>query len=414
MVRNVEFVAATNDVMQNDGGHYVTLWFRGDADGPEIEIHERDVRSSARALQALSYSNPLDTHSKEPLMAARTWHRILHAVAVVSIVPGLAACELSRSGTSYDRAAAEAEIREMEQAWAHVAVSGNPAIAERIFADDFLGVSPEGVQYTKKMFIADTNANPLGFLSNDIDDIKVRFFGDVAIAQGSETFTRKGGEKGRFVWTDVLVRQDGAWRIAAAQDVIAPPSGQAAAGSTQAAAGSGPATTGPQAAAALVPSPSSGGPAPAPLFAGAGDANPSPEARAAIDAARTAYAAAWRESSAAKIADVYTADALVLYPGQAPVSGRQAIVEYFTGFFTEFPKNNFDLVSTEVVVNGAWAFDQGTYRWKGAPRSGGAAEEDHGKYLVVLQRQADGTWKVARDMDNSNRPASQCTRGSRS
>lgn len=311
-------------------------------------------------------------------MAARIWH--LHAVLAACMVPALAACDAPPGGATYDRAAAEAEIREMERARAHVAVSGNPAIVERIFAEDFAGVSPEGKPYTKRMFIDDTNAHPPGFLSNEVEDIKVRFFGDVAIAQGSEAFTRKGGEKGRFVRTDVLVRDHGAWRITAAQDVMVAAEGQAVA---------------------------------AALVEGHSGSDPSPEARAGIDAARAAYVAAWRESSAAKIADISTPDALVLHPGQPPVSGRQAIVEYFTGFFTQFPSNNFDLVSSEVVVNGAWAFDQGTYRWKGTPKGGGAPEEDHGKYLVVLQRQPDGAWKVARAMDNSNRPASQCTRGSR-
>jgi len=315
--------------------------------------------------------------------------RVMRAVAVLPLALLLAACRASQGSVSYDRAAAEAEIREMERAWAHVAVSGNPAIVERIFADDFLGVSPEGAQYTKQMFIDDTKANPLGFLSNDLDDIKVRFFGDVAVAQGSETFTRKGGEKGRFVWTDVLVRRDGAWRIAAAQDVVA-------SAGEQGAPASGPG------------GPAPGQPAGGALFTGS---EPSPEARAAIEATRKAYSAAWRKRSAAEIADLYTEDAHVLFPGQPPVSGREAIVEFFTGFFAQYTENDFDLVSNEVMVDGAWAFDQGSYRWKGTPRAGGTPEEDHGKYLVILQRQPDGAWKVARDMDNSDRPAAQCKRG---
>jgi ketosteroid isomerase-like protein len=36
--------------------------------------------------------------------------------------------------------------------------------------------------------------------------------------------------------------------------------------------------------------------------------------------------------------------------------------------------------------------------------SRGASVEDHGKYLVILKRQSDGSWKMARDMDNSDRP----------
>jgi len=101
----------------------------------------------------------------------------------------------------------------------------------------------------------------------------------------------------------------------------------------------------------------------------------------------------------------------VLYPNQPAVSGHAAIVDYFKGFFGEFPKNDFELISSEIVVTGPWAFDRGAYRWKGTPRKGPAVA-DNGKYLVVLKRGDDGKWRVARDMDNSDRPATQATRGS--
>ena len=93
---------------------------------------------------------------------------------------------------------------------------------EAILADDFVGTSPDGKLYTKQDFINDIKVNPLGFVSNEVNDVKVRFFGNVAVAQGHETFTRRDGATGRFVWTDVLVRRDGRWLTVAAQDVIAP------------------------------------------------------------------------------------------------------------------------------------------------------------------------------------------------
>ncbi len=290
---------------------------------------------------------------------------------------GLASCRSHPVDPSFDRAAAEAEIRKIEHDWAQVAVSGDPAVTNRIFADDFLGVSPDGAQYTKAGFIADTQANPLGFTSNELNDVKLRFYGDVAVAQGDETFTKRDGARGKFVWTDVLVRRDGEWRIVAAQDAMTSASG----GATSAA-----------------------------LFTG-GDA--SADAKRAIDATRSAYVAAWAAGDVARITQLYTDDALVMYPNQPPVVGRNAISDYFGGFFGDFPRTEFELVSAEIVVAGEWAFDRGTYRWKGFRRADGAPEEDDGKYLVVLQRSADAAWRVARDMDNSNRAAAQATRGER-
>jgi uncharacterized protein (TIGR02246 family) len=119
--------------------------------------------------------------------------------------------------------------------------------------------------------------------------------------------------------------------------------------------------------------------------------------------------AAWRAADVKQVAELYTANAFVLYPNQPAISGRAAIVEYFKGFFDEFPRNELELVSREIVIAGSWAFDRGTYRWNGTPRSG-AVVEDNGKYLVVLLRGDDGKWRVARDMDNSDRQATRRAR----
>ena len=70
------------------------------------------------------------------------------AISGLLALMGLASCHFSPGDASYDPAQAKAEIREIENTWAQVAVTGDPGVIERIFADDFLGVSPEGVQYT--------------------------------------------------------------------------------------------------------------------------------------------------------------------------------------------------------------------------------------------------------------------------
>jgi uncharacterized protein (TIGR02246 family) len=305
-------------------------------------------------------------------------------VGVLLLLLTSASCSRPAGAPRFDHAQAETEIQGLERAWAEVAVSGNPSVIERIFADDFLGVSPDGAQYTKQQFIDDTKAHPLGFTSNEVNEMKVRFEGNVAIAQGRETFTRKDGVKGRFVWTDVLALRNGQWQIVAAQDAMAP------------------ATDQPPAAALFGDkSPAGGSPAAA------------ADVKAGIDKTRNAYVDAWKTADVDRIAGLYAENAVVMYPNQAAVEGRAAIVAYFKGFFAEFPKNEFQLTSSEIEVVGLWAFDRGAYRWKGFPKAGGEPLEDTGKYLVVLQRQPDGEWKVARDSDNSDRPLAQSARGTK-
>ena len=148
------------------------------------------------------------------------------AAAFTLVVPMLAACSASAPSKEppYDQKEAEKFILESERQWAESVASGDSSAVERILADDFLGVDPKGVQYAKSEMVADTRNAPKYFLSNQLGAVKVRFYGDTAIAQGSETWERRTGEpkRGRFVWTDTWLRRNGTWQIVAAEDLIAP------------------------------------------------------------------------------------------------------------------------------------------------------------------------------------------------
>ena len=106
--------------------------------------------------------------------------------------------------------------------WAQSVVTGDTTVLARILAEDFSGVDPKGQQYSKAPMIEDTKDAPKYFKSNQINDVTVRFYGAVAVAQGSETWQRQNGKWGKFVWTDTWLRRNGRWQIIAAQDVSIP------------------------------------------------------------------------------------------------------------------------------------------------------------------------------------------------
>jgi ketosteroid isomerase-like protein len=140
----------------------------------------------------------------------------LRALAVLGM---LCLCQCS---ADKDQTETERYILESEKQWAESVASGDTSIVERILADDFVGVDPKGNLYNKQQMIADTRNAPKYFVSNRLNDVKVRFYGDTAIAQGSETWEKRSGERGRFVWTDTWIRRNGSWQIVAAEDLIAP------------------------------------------------------------------------------------------------------------------------------------------------------------------------------------------------
>jgi hypothetical protein len=113
-------------------------------------------------------------------------------------------------------------ICDSERRWAESVASGESGTVKRILAEDFIGVDPKGSLYRKPEMVADTAKAPKYFASNQLNDVIVRFYGNMAVAQGSETWVRKNGAKGRFVWTDTWLKRNGRWQIVAAEDLIAP------------------------------------------------------------------------------------------------------------------------------------------------------------------------------------------------
>ena len=97
---------------------------------------------------------------------------------------------------------------------------------------------------------------------------------------------------------------------------------------------------------------------------------------------------------------LYTEDAIQLPPNQAALQGKAAIQAWYEAFP---PFSNFQEQSLEIEGQADLAYDRGTYSMTVTP-PGAAPIEDRGKYLTILRKQADGSWKVARAMFNSDLP----------
>jgi len=129
------------------------------------------------------------------------------------------------SARDAQQADAENYIKQSESEWAEAASKGDTSTIKRILADDFLGIAPDGTFYDKAKEIADTANDHGNTISNHLNQVKVRFFGETAVAQGSETWERKGQlKRGTYVWTDTWVHRNNAWQIVAAEDLLLPES----------------------------------------------------------------------------------------------------------------------------------------------------------------------------------------------
>ena len=124
---------------------------------------------------------------------------------------------------------------------------------------------------------------------------------------------------------------------------------------------------------------------------------------AGIDRLRDVHVAALNAGDADAWAACFTDDGVQMPPHFASNVGKAAIQGWGKGFLNLFACR-FSLSVEEVRVAADWAFERGRYDITLTPRAGGGPMDDSGKYITVYQCQSDGSWKIARDIWNSDQP----------
>jgi uncharacterized protein (TIGR02246 family) len=126
---------------------------------------------------------------------------------------------------------------------------------------------------------------------------------------------------------------------------------------------------------------------------------------AAITNVRLAFSESMGAGDTTRLMTLYTPDAVSMNENEAPLTGRDAIIaSYQQALAAYYPM--MTITSAETKVMGDWAFDRGEVSVMLHPKDPANAATPMvtrtGNYLVLLQRQPDRSWKIARDITNSN------------
>lgn len=101
------------------------------------------------------------------------------------------------------------------------------------------------------------------------------------------------------------------------------------------------------------------------------------------------WIALWAEDPVVKLA-----------PGTPTLFGREAIAGHLRADLDVISWQKVDITVGEVVSVGDLAFARGTVTLAGETKAGGDPVAADGKFLTVFGRQADGSWKICRDVYN--------------
>jgi len=114
----------------------------------------------------------------------------------------------------------EQALVKIQHEWAEARLKRDSSFPQRIEADDFTVVWFNGTIVSKEEDLKSYESTDTVFTDFKIDDLKVRFYGDMAIVvgQGSiKAHTKTQDLSGNYVWTDTFVKQRGAWTAVASQ-----------------------------------------------------------------------------------------------------------------------------------------------------------------------------------------------------
>jgi uncharacterized protein (TIGR02246 family) len=125
-------------------------------------------------------------------------------------------------------------------------------------------------------------------------------------------------------------------------------------------------------------------------------------------AAAVAVNEIWKEYSASLNAGdldrwlaLWTEDGIQMPPDEPAVVGKERIRARNQRVLDQF-RFNIGITNAEARTAGDLAFARGTYQASLTPKQGGNPIPIDGKYMTILTRQPDGSWKIHRDIFNSN------------
>ncbi|HEY3011717.1 MAG TPA: DUF4440 domain-containing protein, partial [Gemmatimonadales bacterium] len=123
---------------------------------------------------------------------------------------------------------------------------------------------------------------------------------------------------------------------------------------------------------------------------------------AGIRAADSVFVAAANEGNVDALTAVYAGDAALLPPNLPPQKGRNAIRSFWGGFLNAYTVR-FEIASDTIEGRGDLAYNLGHYRFTAVPKAkADPGVADEGKFVEILKKQPDGSWKYIVDMYSSN------------
>lgn len=117
------------------------------------------------------------------------------------------------------------------------------------------------------------------------------------------------------------------------------------------------------------------------------------------------YAAAATEGDIERWISLWIDDGIQMLPCAPSRIGKAQIRRGMQRLFDLFDTRKMVIQPEEVRILGDRAYSHGSYELEMAPKQGGEPRNCSGRFLDILEKQADGSWKIAIDCHNYSTPS---------
>ena len=156
--------------------------------------------------------------------------RLMATLMMMALCAGMALAQAqtkdagAKKPTASGNAATD-ELKQVESDWVEASKTKNADKLGEILADSWVALGWDGKRTDKAKALADMKTPGNSLDSIDMGPMTVRIFGSTAVVTGSDTEKSMEYGKdtsGKYIWTDVFVKQNGKWRAVASQSTKVP------------------------------------------------------------------------------------------------------------------------------------------------------------------------------------------------
>lgn len=146
-------------------------------------------------------------------------------LTLIASVALLAAVNANAREKKQSNEAVVAAITQMENDAVKADLAGDTSFVQKNYADDWTGGFSGGIWTTKESMLTDAKDTANNKMSSEqISDLKVRVYGDTAVATYTDTYDGlvRGEHRTKTVLTtDTFARQNGTWKEVASHSSVA-------------------------------------------------------------------------------------------------------------------------------------------------------------------------------------------------